>query len=196
MFAAFEIVTPPAAEPLDLAGAKAHARVESGHEDALFSATLIPAARRYVEQACGLALIEQTWRASFDAWDDKGLKLRPHPVSALVSVKVFDGTSLATQDLAGFQLVTGRPARLFGADNSSPAQPQRRRAGIEATFKAGFGVAASAVPQDLLLAMKQLCAHWYENREPTAVSQNLAVVGAIKHQVDALLKPYLSLRLA
>lgn len=193
-----ELVTAPEVEPLELVDAKRHARVRHDRDDALFTETLIPAARRYVENQCGLALIEQEWKAAFDSWDDvKGLRLRPHPVAELVSVKVWDGSEFATLDLSDFQLVTGRrPALVFTADNASPLIPLRRRAGIEITFQSGYGENAAAVPADLRLAMGQLVAHWYENREPTAISQNLSVVGTIKHQVDALLRPYLPLRVA
>ena len=61
------LTTPPLAEPLALADAKAHLRVTSSDEDAMIS-TLIIAARRHVEQATGLALITQGWSVFLDRW--------------------------------------------------------------------------------------------------------------------------------
>lgn len=190
----FVFDTPPTVEPLDLAAAKQHCRAEYSGEDALFS-TFITAARQYVENDTGLALIEQTWIAYFDAWDDKGLRLRPHRVSEIIEVAVWGGSDFVAQDAANFQLLAGRPAQLITADYVVPAIPMRTRQGIRVVFKAGFGATADAVPADLVTAMKQLVAHWYENREPTAVSQNLSVVGDIKFTVGAILSNHRSLRL-
>jgi uncharacterized phiE125 gp8 family phage protein len=185
----YELITPPAAEPIELAEAKAHARVESDAEDGLFG-RLIPAARGYVERFCGLALITQTWRATFDAWTPRGLKLRPHQVQTIDAVKVWDGAALTVQDLGGFQLVRSRPARLVSATGVDPAQPTRAYAGIEVEFTAGFGAIPSDVPDELKQAMLLLIGHWYENREPTALNQNLSVVGDIKFTIDHLLVPH------
>lgn len=183
----FELLTPPAAEPLSLAEAKAQARVEHDAEDALFT-RLIAAARRYVEQACGLALVTQTWKGTWQTWDAKGLALRPHPVSAITAATVAGVDSLAT-----FRLVKGRPARVMLATDATAAPLPGRE--IAVTFTAGFG-AAAAVPDDIRQACAMLCAHWYENREPTAVANSLSVVGDIKFTVDALLAPHRAMRLA
>jgi hypothetical protein len=53
----------PAAEPIALAEAKAHLRIDSDDEGALVEA-LIGAARMHVERALGLALVTQTRRPS------------------------------------------------------------------------------------------------------------------------------------
>lgn len=191
----FDIVTPPAVEPLTAAEAKAHCRAEYSGEDDLID-TYITAARRFVEKDCGLALINQTWRATFDGWDELGLRLRPFQVSAITAIDVWDGSAWAAQTVGDFQLVSKRPALLFPADSVTPATPQRTRAGIRITFTAGFGDAETDIPDDLRLAMKQLVAHWYENRTPTSIEQNLSVVGDTKWTVGTLLSNWRSLRLA
>jgi uncharacterized phiE125 gp8 family phage protein len=182
----FDLTSPPTVEPVTLIEAKAHARCEHAAEDGLFN-RFIAAGRRYVEQACGLALIEQTWRGTWATWPKSGLMLRPHPVSALTAVTIagVDATAL-------FRLVKGRPALVTLASGAS-APPAN--AEITATFKAGFAADAAAVPEDLKQAILMLVAHWYENREPTAIAANLAVVGDIKFTVDALLSPHRALRL-
>ena len=50
----------PAAEPIGLAEAKAHLRIDADDEDTLLTA-LIVAARLFVERTLGLALITQGW---------------------------------------------------------------------------------------------------------------------------------------
>lgn len=191
----FERTQEPAMEPVTLEEAKAHAVVQHAAHDGLIE-SYIAAARAHVEKK-GLALIDQTWVATFDAWDAKGLKLRPHPVQSIAEVRVWDGSAMAPQASVDFVLRKGRPALLTLAWGATPPIPTERNvAGIEVEFVAGFGATAANVPDDIRLAMKQLVAHWYENREPTAASQNLSVVGKIAHQVDELLSPYRNLRLA
>jgi uncharacterized phiE125 gp8 family phage protein len=191
----YELVTAPAAEPLTTTEAKAFCRVEHSTEDALFT-SLIAAARSFVERDAGLALVSQGWQVLFDRWDERGLRLRPHPFADLDSVEVWDGTAFVAQDLAGFQVVSGRPALLLPVDAIAPATPMRARQGIRIGYTAGFGEAATDVPDDILTAMKQLVAHWYEQREPTAVTQSLSVVGDVKFTVASLLSQYRTVRLA
>lgn len=62
-----ELVTPPAAEPVTLADAKTHMRVDTTLDDAYIT-LLITAARQFVENWTRRALIYQTWRLVFDHW--------------------------------------------------------------------------------------------------------------------------------
>ena len=54
------LTTAPAVEPISLAEAKAHLRLDASDEDALLTA-LITAARMFVERTLGVALITQSW---------------------------------------------------------------------------------------------------------------------------------------
>jgi Phage gp6-like head-tail connector protein len=64
-------VTPPAIEPVTLAEAKQHARIEYPDDDALV-AVLITAARRYCETAIRAAFITQTWTLYLDSFPSAG----------------------------------------------------------------------------------------------------------------------------
>lgn len=190
----FTRIDEPAVEPLSVAQAKQHCRAEHSVEDAVFE-RLISAARRFVENDCGLALIDQTWEARFDGWDDRGLRLRPHPVAMVDGIKVWGGTSFTTLALSDFDFLPGRPALLVPKLSYTPPPPQRARQGVLVTFTSGFGAADTDVPAEIAQAMLQLVAHWFENREPTAVADNLSVVADIKFTVRDLLSPWRSLRL-
>jgi uncharacterized phiE125 gp8 family phage protein len=63
-----EVVTAPTIEPVSVAEAKAQSRVTDSSQDALI-AGFVSAARQYVESVTGLALVEQTWRVSFDFFE-------------------------------------------------------------------------------------------------------------------------------
>jgi len=64
--------TPPAAEPVTLADAKAHLKVDSTDDDALI-ASLITAARARAEWHTGRALVTQSWTLWLDAWPQRGI---------------------------------------------------------------------------------------------------------------------------
>ena len=59
------LVTAPASEPVSLAEAKAHLRIEAADDDSLIGA-LITAARQSAEAHMRRALMSQTWRLSLD----------------------------------------------------------------------------------------------------------------------------------
>lgn len=70
----------------------------------------------------------------------------------------------------------------------------RSHAGIEVDFTSGFGGPADC-PDDIRIAMLMLITHWFEHREPTAISAQLSVVGDVKFTVETLLQNFRSLRL-
>lgn len=64
-------LAPPAVEPLTLDEAKLHLRVDFADDDDLI-ASLIVAARRYLESASKQALISQQWRLMLDSFPSAG----------------------------------------------------------------------------------------------------------------------------
>ena len=79
----------PASEPVTLAQAKAHLRIDGTADDDLLS-DLIRAARQEVEQATGMALIEQGWRLVLDRWPAHGtVLLKIHPLRQVQSVTLY-----------------------------------------------------------------------------------------------------------
>jgi len=63
--------------------------------------------------------------------------------------------------------------------------------GIEIQFKCGYGDAASAVPDDLKLAIQMLVLHWYESREAVTDGR----FGLTSRHLASILQPYKALRL-
>ncbi len=146
------LVTAPVAEPLTRAAAKDFLRIGTNSEDALVDA-LIRSARAGLEAASGLALVTRTLKRRWTEWPSGltrgGIRLRPGPASALVSVLRRDAEG-ADEDLsARFELVAGRLC--LKAFEPVPAIPLS--GAIEVTFRAGFG-APDEVPDDLLHALK------------------------------------------
>src|SRR3974377_971688 len=66
-----DLITPPAVEPVTLAEAKQHARVEYPDDDALITGMIV-AARRMAETRLRSALITQTWNLYLDSFPSAG----------------------------------------------------------------------------------------------------------------------------
>ena len=183
----------PAAEPVSLADAKAHLRIDGTDEDALIS-SLIVAARTLVERTLGLALITQGWSYFLDAWPQRGcISLPVSPVQAVSAVTVHDedGGSVVL-DTDGYAVdVLSSPARVVLTEATPPAVTRAFNA-FEVAFTAGYGGTDSDVPQPMRQALLLLVAHWFERREPIELGPGPQGVPAI---AAGLLEPYRRVRL-
>lgn len=94
-----KVITPVATEPVTLAEAKLHLRVDHSTDDTLIS-SLISAAREECEHLLERALAPQTLRLSIDAFPADGIELPRPPVTSIESIQYVD-TDGATQTLAG-----------------------------------------------------------------------------------------------
>lgn len=153
----------PVAEPVTLAEARAHLRLDHTSDDELL-AGLIRAARQEVERSTGLALLVQSWRLALDRWPRSGRAvLAIHPVREVLSVTVFGSEGEASLLApSGYEADTlSRPARIHFSEMPAPGRVMN---GIEIDFAAGFGEAGTDVPDLLRRAILLLVAHWYEFR--------------------------------
>ena len=134
------LITPPDAEPITLAEAKAHCRVDGDSEDALLT-TLIRAARLQAERETGRAIPAQTWKQTFDCFPDWYFRLSKPP---LISV-----TSIVYTDTAGdSQTVSSSDYRVSVANEPGLIEPsydagywptaQDITDAVAVTFKAGW----------------------------------------------------------
>lgn len=159
------LTTPPAAEPVSLADAKAHLRVPHTDEDSFIS-TLITAARSHVETMTGLRLLSQGWSIYLDDWPPaRVIELPIAPVLTVQAVRTYDLVGVATTVSAASYLLdnASRPPRLVLA-NAAWTRPGRIANGIEVAITAGFGAAAGDVPAALREAVLKLVAHWFAYR--------------------------------
>jgi uncharacterized phiE125 gp8 family phage protein len=188
------LTSAPALEPVSLAEAKAHLRVDGSAEDALIQ-SLIVTSRLHIEAALGLALITQSWSYFLDRWPKAGRIVLPlRPVAALSHIRIWseEGTS-ASLDPAAFLLDgQGMPPRLVARSDVTGASAMRPANGIEIGFTAGFGPSADDVPATIRHALVLLVAHWYEHREPVEIGVG---VNAVPAMVSDLLAPYRRRRL-
>ncbi len=181
----------PVEEPVTLAEAKAHLRIDGAEEDALIGG-LIVAARMHIEHTLDLALITQSWSLYLDCWPDGPVELPLSPVQSVNQLRLYAANAAVTLIAADqYQLdAVSRPARLAPLNVVWPA-PGRAVNGIEIAFTAGYGVAGADVPQPLRQAILMLVAHWHEQREATAPDEMFEA----PHALAPLLAPYRVARL-
>lgn len=190
---ALKLVSGPALEPLTVAEAKAHLRIDASDEDGLI-ASLITTARLQVEAALGLALNAQQWVLLADFWPLNGIvELPVRPLQSVTEIRVRDGSgSASVVDPLHYTVDgAGDTPRIASRTGYWPT-PGARLAGIEIEFEAGFGAAAADVPADIRQALLLLVGHWFEHRDPADADQ---LTGPVPAAVSSLLARFKVARL-
>ena len=183
------LVDGPQLEPLSLIEAKTWLRVDGTDEDSLIQALII-AARLMVESEIGLVLLAQNWRIIGDAWpEEEIIPVRIGRVLSVAGGRVFPASGPAqAMPSTNFEILRGENADSI-LPLSRPA-PGRTRGGVEIDIRLGFGEFAAQVPEPLRLAVRQLVAHWFENRGDASMGEQ-----GLPASVRALLAPFRRLRL-
>lgn len=161
------LLSAPAVEPVLLAEAKAHLRLDTDDEDDLVGA-LIGAARVAVETETRRVLIEQSWRAFVEDWPAAGIVLPVVPALLVAAVRAVDGDDVETLlDAAdwAFDAADGSVTLLHAAAGAVR---------YEVDFTAGYGSSGVDVPQPLRQAIRLLVTHWYENRSAVVLGDDAA----------------------
>lgn len=184
---ALKLITGPTVEPLTLAEAKLHLRVDGSDEDALIT-PLITAARRMAEQRSGRALCSQTWELALDAFPASAIALPLPPSQSITSIKYLDPAG-AEQTLASDQYALdnyGSQHWVLPAQDVTWPDTLDAANAVKVRFVAGYGAAAD-VPADirawLLLAIGTL----YARRETVVDGQAAELPGGFW---QSLLDPY------
>ena len=184
------LTSPPTVEPVTLAEAKTHMRVTHSDDDTYIS-TLINSACSTVEQFYGIALIQQSWSVFHDTWPEQGVFNLPlAPIMSIADLLIYGEDDVAaTIDHAHYYLdVAARPCRLVLRNGRTGPTPGRRANGIEIKLVAGFGAAASAVPNQVKQALLIIIADWYASRGDVDA-------GTLPLSARSLLAPYRTVRL-
>jgi uncharacterized phiE125 gp8 family phage protein len=179
-------VTEPAVEPVTLDEAKAWLKITGTDDDAIVTG-LIKAARGMFEAHTGLALIDTAYRAEWDALPRVGsyvgalisreLELPRSPLKAsspITAVTYLDSAGAVQTFASGNYVVDGardpsRYARLWLKDTADWPDLGEFPGALRVEFTAGYGSAASAVPEEIKVCLKLLVAHLYEQRAPVNV---------------------------
>lgn len=167
------LITPPAAEPVSVETAKLFLRVDDTSDDTLIT-SLIKAAREKGEELSRRAFITQTWDVTMDDWPQAlEMELLRPPLQSVTSVKYIDIDDVEhTVDSSTYYAVTkSEPGKLVF--KSLEGSSLRREGAVTVRFVAGYGNAASDVPERIKSAILSLVAYWYENRESQSVPNDI-----------------------
>ena len=169
---------PPVAEPVTLAEAKAHIRVDRDDENATIAA-FVRAARETIEARTGLVLAPRPMRLCLDRPPGPDLALSKGPAREVTAARIFDEAGEA-QDIDPSSV---RIVRAGSALRLPPALTGA--AGRDVEIELEMGVAA--VPDMLRLAMLHLVAVSYEMRGAAPPAMQPAHLPPL---VRGLLAPY------
>jgi uncharacterized phiE125 gp8 family phage protein len=176
-----QILTQPAVEPLTLADAKQHLRIDNDDEDTQTSA-LISAARVAAENFLRRPLITTEYLWTFDGFpaigffdrfrsDELILRFPIGGVSEVTEVKYLD-TSQQQQTMlsTAYRLdLASQPARMQPAYQTAWPATSPDIAACSVKFKAGYGTAATSIPPNVISAVKLILGHLWENREDSVL---------------------------
>lgn len=182
--------TQPAVEPVTLAEAKAHLRVDDSNSDAEIAA-MVQAAREWIEQYLDRTLVNTQWTMRLDSFPYE-IELPRPPIASSGTV-----TAVTLTYTLGDESTATLSSSAYRVDrHSTPGVVRQLRSGtwpanlddynaVTVTWWAGYGASGSSVPAAIRHAMLMLVGFWYENRSSV-------IVGSISKQLEFAVESLLS----
>ena len=168
--------TGPAVEPLTVAEAKLHLRVDISEDD-VYIGTLITAAREWVENYLDRTLITTQLILRAAEFPTEELELPRPPMvasgtaTAVVITYTLADTTTATLSTALYRVDrTSTPGNVAPIINGTwPSDVIEDANAVAVTYWAGYGPTSASVPATIRHAMLMLIGHWYESRSTVLV---------------------------
>lgn len=192
---ALRLITAPTVEPLTLAEAKAHLRVDHTDDDSLI-AIYLAAARADCEEWTARAFVTQTWELVLDEFPDDEIQIPRPPLQSVESIKYDDGDGVE-QTLATTEYTvdtTSQPGWVVPVTTGWPTSTFEGINSVRIRFVAGYLNADSPndltanIPSSIKAAILLQLGRLYENREDVVVGTtvNRLPIGTTEY----LLRPY------
>jgi uncharacterized phiE125 gp8 family phage protein len=182
------VVTPPSEEPITLAQARQHLRLdtygspESHPDDTMLEDIYIPAARAMCEAISGRAFVPAVYERgvngfpySYVAYDRNGISLGIAPVRGVTSVIYSDGTSDLTMDPANYVVDPYTDGGyIYPAYGTTWPVAVLTPNAVRVRFSAGYDPNDGVSPYEFVMpaqyrhAVLLALGHIYENRESTS----------------------------
>jgi len=186
MFGVLTQTVAPSVEPVAVDEARDHLRIDTTDDDALLQSYII-AARTHAENITNRQLVRATFTLKFDQFPAFIVCPRP-PLSSVTSITYTD-TAGDTQTFSSDSYsadTNSDPGRIDLAYGESWPSTRGDHNNIVVTFVAGYGTAATDVPEPIRVAMLMMVGHWYENREAVADVR----LNEVPFATESLLWPY------
>lgn len=171
------VITGPTSEPVSIAEVRQHCRIDATDDDAGIARRIL-AARTYVEQITGRALMTQTLEMLLEEFPEDDIHLPRSPAASITWVKYTDPAGVVQTMSASDYVLDNScvPSEVYPAYGKFWPPTLEMPGSVQIRYVAGEEQAPEPIRQAILL----LVAAWDENR-----SGFDAVPG-----VDALLAPY------
>ena len=159
----YSVITEPSSEPITLVEAKLNLRVTNSLEDALI-ASLIVAARKWVEGFTWRPLMTQTLQANFDKQDiqTKDISLNKFPIHSITSIKYIDANG-AEQTISSSTYEVDLISQVCRIRLSEVPTMKDSLNAFKIRFVAGYTSSAN-VPANYKQAMYLIITSLYDNR--------------------------------
>ena len=199
-----QLITPPAGEPISLAEAKLHLRVDFDDDDSLIQ-VLISAARQAAETLTNRQFVTARWRMVLDSFPGPSLMgvpagqtftlpghavlLPKSPVASVVEIRYLDmAGAWQVMSAANYTVDSAcEPARITPVFGQIWPIPLPQIGAVSVIFDAGYGD-ASAVPEGIKTWIKLRLGSLYVHREEVA-SMTRGRIDPLPF-IDGLLDPY------
>ena len=183
--------TGPAVEPLTVAEATLHLRVDISDDDA-YIGTLITASREWVENYLDRTLITTQLILRAAEFPTEELELARPPMAtagtatAVVITYTLADTTTATLSTALYRVDrTSTPGNVAPIINGTwPSDVIEDANAVAVTYWAGYGPTSASVPATIRHAMLMLIGHWYDRRSAVLTG---TISKAIEFAVESLL---------
>jgi len=167
----------PTLEPVTVAEAMAHCRVDSSAEE-VYIGGLVSVAREWAEDYTNTTIMQSTWQLTMDCWpvrsgpqygslDAGRIDLPRCPVQSVSSIQYVDENGATqTLDPSAYTVDTSSDVvcRVVPAYGQTWPSIRSQVGAITITYVAGQTLAAN-VPPRVRHAILLLVGHWFENRE-------------------------------
>jgi len=179
------VTVEPSIEPVSLAMAKLHCKIDLNDDDTLISA-LITTARQWCESRLSQQFITATRKLYLDGLSHYEITLPYSPIQAVSSITYVDsGGTTQTWSSSLYDVDSHtRPGRIRPKWGEVWPSTRYQMNAIAITYTCGYGATAESVPAAIRQAMLLLIAHWYENREAINLGN---IVSEIPLTVESLL---------
>ena len=162
-------ITSPAVEPVSLAFAKQHCRVDTEADD-LYIQSLIAVARQYVEDILDITICSTVWEVKYDLFPVWAIVLPRLPMldrAVTVTYRSGDGTYSSLSSATDFQVdASVLPGRIYPQWARSWPATRGDENSVTVRYSAGYGDDGQSAPPIVKHLILLLVAHWFDTRQP------------------------------
>ena len=162
-------ITSPAVEPVSLAFAKQHCRVDTETDD-LYVQSLIAVARQYVEDILDITICSTVWEVKYDLFPVWAIVLPRLPMldrAVTVTYRSGDGTYSSLSSATDFQVdASVLPGRIYPQWARSWPATRGDENSVTVRYSAGYGDDGQSAPPIVKHLILLLVAHWFDTRQP------------------------------